>query len=387
MNILYLTVSYNIEGMGLYQDLVKELLVKENNITIVRPEKKTQLLRINKKLKVLDVKTGNPFEKNKLKKGINQIFLSLYFKKAIKKYLVEEKYDLILYATPPITLCGTIKYCKKKYDAKTFLMLKDIFPQNAVDLKMLNKQSIIYKYFRKQEEEYYRISDFIGCMSKGNIEYLKNNNQRINVDKIGLFPNSIAIKDIKETVFNKDKTVFIFGGNLGIPQNIDGLLYIIEKLKNYSKAQFIIIGRGTEKEKVKKFYETKKIKNFIFMDYLPQDKYEKMLQTADVGVISLDSRFTIPNIPSRFQVYLKLKKPTLAITDINTDLKEMIIENDCGWWCDARNKDKVIETIKNICENKEEQKQKGNNGFEYLCKEFDVRYNVDIIEKFMKVEK
>lgn len=384
MNILYLTIRYDVEGKGLYQNLVDELLKKDHNITIVKPGEKTKLLKINNKLKILNTKTGNLFEANKFKKGLNQILFNYYLKKSIKKYLNEEKFDLVIYATPPITLYGTIKYCKLKYTAKAFLMLKDIFPQNAVDLGMMSKQSLIYKYFRKKEKEYYRISDFIGCMSQGNIDYIKKNNPEIDIKKLGLFPNSISIKNIKETKFNKDKTIFIFGGNLGVPQNIDGLLNIIENLKYYSKAQFIIVGQGSETEKIKKFYEEKKLGNFIFMEYLPQDEYEKILQTSDVGIISLDPRFTIPNIPSRFQVYLKLKKPTLAITDINTDLKDMILDNNCGWWCDARESDKTIEIIKNICENKEEQKQKGINGFRYLCEEFDVKDNVKIIEDFMK---
>ncbi|RGS74705.1 hypothetical protein [Coprococcus sp. AF21-14LB] len=105
----------------------------------------------------------------------------------------------------------------------------------------------------------------------------------------------------------------------------------------------------------------------------------------DVGLISLDPRFTIPNIPSKFQTYLKLKKPVFAMTDRNTDLKEMIEDHKCGWWCAADNEAEIIQTIKYICENKEEQIQKGKNGFEYLKQEFDVEKNVDKIEAFMGV--
>lgn len=384
MKILYLTIKYDVDGSSLYNDLINGLLKNNHKITIVRTSNKIKMSEVNSKFKILDVKTGNPFEKNKIKKGINQILLNYIFKNTIKKILKDEEYDLILYATPPITLCDTIKYCKEKYKAKTFLMLKDIFPQNAVDLEMIKKDRFIYKYFRKQEKEYYEISDYIGCMSQGNIDFIKKHNPEINEKKLGLFPNSIEIKDVNETVFNEDKTVFMFGGNLGIPQNIDFLLRIIEKLKTYSKAEFVIVGSGTEKEKIKEFHKNKRLKNFKFMEYLPQEEYEKLLQNTDIGLISLDPRFTIPNIPSRFQAYLKLKKPTLAITDINTDLKEMIKNNNCGWWCDARDEEKVMEIIKKICKNKAEQKQKGLNGFKYLCNDFNVYDNIRRIENFMK---
>ena len=387
MKILYMSIAYNLNGNGLYQNLVETLLKRNHEVTLVRSKydiEDTKYENIKLGFNVLTIKTPDPFSRNLIKKGLNQVFLSYYFKTAIKKYLKDEKFDLILYATPPVTLASVVKYCKEKYQAKTFLMLKDIFPQNAVDLEMIKKDSLIYKYFRKQEKKYYQYSDFIGCMSQGNIDYVLNHNSEAKKEKIGLFPNSILIDKIKGLSHNEDKTVFMFGGNLGKPQNISFLLEIVKKLKNYSKAEFWIVGEGTEEKKIINFLEKEKCSNFIYKSFVPQKEYEQLLKSVDVGIISLDPRFTIPNIPSRLQGYLKLKKSVLAITDVNTDLKQMILEHNCGWWCDASDEDKVVETIKYICENKEEQIEKGKNGFEYLKEEFDVEKNVDILEKFMK---
>lgn len=388
MRILYMSMSYSPEKNGLYQNLVDSLIKRNHRVTIVRSKydiENTEYENIKEGLNVLTVKTGNPFEKNLIKKGLNQILIANYFKRAIKEYLRNEKFDLILYATPPVTLAGLVKYCKEKYQAKTFLMLKDIFPQNAVDLEMMKKGSLIYKYFRKQEKRYYQYSDFIGCMSQGNVNYVLKHNSEVKPGKIGLFPNSILIDKVEGLSYNEDKTVFMFGGNLGKPQNISFLLEIIKKLKDYSKAEFWIVGKGTEEKKIINFLEKEKCSNFIYKSFLPQNEYEELLKSVDIGLISLDPRFTIPNIPSRLQGYLKLKKSILAITDTNTDLKQMILEHNCGWWCDASDEEKVIETIKYICENKEERKEKGKNGFEYLKEEFDVEKNVDILEKFINI--
>ncbi len=385
MKILYMTMSYDHDRSGLYQNLVKALLKREHNITIVRCDsecEETFYCKTQDHLAMLTVKTMDPFSRNIIKKGINQICLASYFKSAIKKYLEKEKYDLILYATPPITLANVVKYCKNKYKAKTFLMLKDIFPQNAVDLGMFKENSMIHKYFRFQERKYYKYSDYIGCMSQGNVDYVLKHNPDISADKIGIFANSIEIEDIEGLTFNDDKTVFILGGNLGKPQNIPGLLNIIEKVKDVEKAEFLIVGRGTEQNKIVDFISKKNIKNLTYKEYVPQDEYYKLLNSADVGLISLDPRFTIPNIPSKFQHYLKLKKPVLAITDVNTDIKDMIINNECGWWCDATKMESIVETIKKICANKEQQILKGENGRRYLEREFDVEINADILENF-----
>ena len=261
-------------------------------------------------------------------------------------------------------------------------MLKDIFPQNAVDLGMMSKTGIIYKYFRNQEKKYYKYSDYIGCMSQANLEYVLKHNPEVKKEKIHIFPNSIEIDFTGKTIFNEDKTVFMFGGNLGKPQNISFLIDLSRRLKGYSKAEFIIVGGGTEQGKIIEYVTNEKPANLKFNRRLPQEEYEKLLQTADVGLISLDPRFTIPNVPSRMQSYMKLKKPILAITDIATDIKGMILDNDCGWWCDARNLSDAEKIIKTICENKENQKKKGLNGFEFLKREFDVELNADKIEDF-----
>lgn len=382
-----MSIAYSLDANGLYQNLVEGLLNKGHEVTLVRSVNgidSNRFENISQGFRVISVKTQNLFSTNLIKKGLAQVMLPFYFKAAIKEYLDKDEFDLILYATPPVTLAGVIEYCKNKYQAKTFLMLKDIFPQNAVDLGMMKKGSLIYKYFRYQEEKYYRISDYIGCMSQGNVDYVIKHNSNVNPAKLYIFPNSIKIDKEYSPHLNKETTTFMFGGNLGKPQNIPVLLEVLLALKDYDKVKFVIIGDGSEKKLIVDFMKTNNLRNFIYKDSLPQNEYEKVLDSADIGLISLDSRFTIPNIPSRFQTYLKLGKPVLAITDINTDLKEMIIEHDCGWWCDASNRDTIIKTIKKICEDKREQRIKGANGYLYLKESFDVLSNVKIIEDFIE---
>ena len=389
MKILYLTISF-FEGEGtLYQDLVNALTEHGHEVTIVRStpfEQETKLIKRTEYLSILNVRTPNPFEQNVFKKALNQISLSAFFKFAIVKFLSDRKFDVILYATPPVTLEKLILFLKKKYIAKTFLMLKDIFPQNAVDLNFFSKNSLIYKYYRMKEKKYYEISDFIGCMSHGNREYLLKHNRNIDKDKVLIFPNSISIKKLPEVLTRKyeEKVIFIFGGNLGKPQGIPFLLDVIEHLRDYNKAEFLIVGDGTESRKIEERIEKSSLGNLRYSRNLPREEYERVLMEADVGLICLDSHFTIPNIPSRFQAYLKLSKPVLAITDRNTDIRDMIIDNECGWWVASDDLLSTTRLIKKICENREDLVVKSRNCQKYLCRDFDVEGNVRILEDVLK---
>lgn len=398
MNILFLSLIdiQSINDSNIYTDLLKEFINNGDNVYIVSPterrnKRKTHLIK-DKKCEILKVKIGNITKVNIIEKGISTLLIETTFKKQIKKYYKNIKFDLILYATPPITFCNVIKYIKKRDNAKSYLMLKDIFPQNAVDLNMFSKRSIFYKYFRKKEIELYKISDYIGCMSPKNKEYLIEHNKYLNKDKIGILPNSISLK--KENEYNEklkieyrkkykipqDSKVFVYGGNLGKPQ---GVTFIIECLKKISKLKncyFIICGTGTEYQKLSLHCEQNKYKNIILINGLPSEEYNKFLNIGDIGLIFLDYNFTIPNFPSRILSYMEKSMPILACTDRNTDIGDIIEENIFGWKCYSNDVEKFYNLVKNTIslETKTIIKM-GKNGRKYLEKNYNTKEIIKLI--------
>ena len=102
---------------------------------------KDTVLVEKEKIKILNLRIGNIQKTNIIEKGISTILVSSQFKNAIKQYFSDVKFDLVLYSTPPITLLSAVGYVKRRDDAKTYLLLKDIFPQNAVDLEMMTKRA------------------------------------------------------------------------------------------------------------------------------------------------------------------------------------------------------------------------------------------------------
>lgn len=389
MNILFPTIINleNLESSSLYSDLINCLVEHGHHVTLLttrerKLKKKTEVYE-KKSVTIVAVKSGNLFNINKIEKGISNVLISLQFKNAYKKYIKDCKFDLILYVTPPVTLANFIKFVKNKTNAKTYLMLKDIWPQGPIDIGAFDKYKFMIPYFKSKEKKLYSISDKIGCMSQGNIDYLIKK-ENIEKPKLEIFYNSIKIENQKEICIDKDcdspVTTFIFGGNISIPQNISGLLTIINKLETFKYAKFYIIGNGTQDYLIKEYIEKVKPSNLEYSNFLEKTEYDKRLEMADVGLISLDPRFTIPNIPSKLPYYMKLKKPVLALTDSVTDLKDIIIEADCGWWSPSDNVDQCVEVIKKISLDKKEQIEKGQKGYQYLCDNFDVENNVKQLE-------
>ena len=401
MKILYIATSFPHpkKGSTIYTDLAEELVSCGHEVVVVVSQerkygKHTQWSN-ERGMRVLRVKTGNIYDVSFIEKGGSMITLQYYITKAINQYLDKFKFDLILYESPPVTNAGIVEYAKKKFNSKTYLMLKDIFPQNAVDINLIKKNSLIYKYFKNKEKQLYNISDRIGCMSEGNKKYILTHNSFICNDKVEVFPNTKKVKyDFQEIDVRRirekyniplDTVVFLFGGNMGKPQGIDFLCEAIKQLREEKNIFFLLIGRGTERETIKSFFKNNNCHNALLVDNLPRDEYEVVTRACDVGLVLLDSKFTIPNYPSRILSYMEYSMPVLAATDTNTDFRDLIVESKCGKWVSSDNLLGFCSEIKELSSDESLRNNLGANGRQYLELYFDVKKSVEIIEKIVEM--
>lgn len=397
MNVLFLTIGRmeSVEAHSIYADLLRCFRNHGHEVYTISPYEKrtgkeTELVNENH-AQLLHVKTGNVTKSsNLIEKGLAQLSLDRIYIKAIKKYFSDVKFDLVLYSTPPITLYKAIAYVKKRDGAKSYLLLKDIFPQNAVDLGMMTSagpKSILYKYFRNKEKRLYEISDNIGCMSPANVKYVLEHNPDVDPNKVEVCPNAIEVTDksvdeeTRIAIRNKygiplNKTVFVYGGNLGKPQGIDYLIDCL-KLQHNEQAYFLIVGDGTEFYKLESFMDEYLPSNVKLMNRLPKDDYDIMVAACDIGMIFLDHRFTIPNFPSRLLSYMQAKLPILSCTDLNSDIGCVIENGNFGWWIESNNPSNFRDTIDLILS--QDIKKMGSNGFDYLQKNYSVQICYSII--------
>ena len=402
MNILFLSLGryWSINESEGYTDLLREFIRHGDKIYILSPTerregKETQLIEEENSV-ILKVKTGNIQKTNFIEKGISTVMIESQFLKAIKKYFSDVKFDLVLYPTPPITFVKVVEYVKKHDRAKTYLLLKDIFPQNAVDIGIMSTTGIkglLYKYFRRKEKKLYQISDTIGCMSPANVQYVLDHNHEVEKSKVEVCPNVIEIVDksidgkTREKIRNKygipiDKKVFVYGGNLGRPQGIDFLIECIKSQKDNKKAFFFIVGDGTDYGKLEEFYNSSPQGNFKLMKRLPKEDYDTVVAASDVGLIFLDNRFTIPNFPSRLLGYMQAKLPVLACTDPNTDIGKVIVDGGFGWWCESNNIEAFGQLV-TVAINADTSRL-GEIGYEYLQDNYTVERGYEIIQRRLK---
>ena len=402
MNVLFLTLVpfESLSSRNLYTDLLRQFTGKGHRVYVISPAEKregveTHLVK-EENAEILRLRIGNTQKTNIIEKGISTVMIEPAFKKAIRQFFSAVKFDLVLYSTPPITLTGAVRYVKKRDGAKTYLLLKDIFPQNAVDIGMMptsGLKGLLYKHFRNKEKKLYALSDRIGCMSPANVKYLLDHNPEVKPENVEVCPNSVEVVDMsvdsvrRDAIRRKydiplDKKVFVYGGNLGKPQGIPFLIEFLRKCQKLQNVFFLIVGGGTEAYLLDAYIREEKPVNVRLMNYLPKEDYDTLVGGCDIGMIFLDHRFTIPNFPSRLMSYMQAKLPVFACTDPNTDLGEVIAEGDFGWWCESNNAEVAAARVSEIASGS--LGDRGEKAFDYLKRHYSSAEGYRIISQFMK---
>lgn len=397
MKILFLSLSRfdDVNVRGIYSDLMREFIKRGNDVYIASPTerrfgKPTHIID-SEHCHILKIKTLNIQKTNIIEKGIGTLMLESQFDRAIRKYWEDIKFDLVLYATPPITFNKVIERVKKRCGCRSYLMLKDIFPQNAVDLGMIKEGSSLHKMFRRKEERLYEISDRIGCMSPANCEYVIKHNSSVDSDKVELCPNAVMPVEIPELsgperteLLSKlgipiDKKLFIYGGNLGKPQGIDFLLKVVEANESKTNSFIVIVGSGTEYPKIASWLEVNKPNNAKLISALSKHEYDNLIRACHVGLIFLDPRFTIPNFPSRLLSYIENRMPVLLATDENTDMGGIAEREGFGFWCKSGGLNEFMSNIDKLSSDKELIISMGKKGEEFLLHNYTVDKVADTI--------
>ena len=406
MNILFIFPFFpeNYNTSSLAKDLTLEFS-KHHNVFIATPrEKKHGLnteLQIYENTQILRVKTGNLFDSvSRFTKLITTFTMPRRLLSSIKEYWKDTKFDLIITQTPYTSNALLINRLKSYYHCPALLILFDLFPQNALDIGLI-KNKMVFKYFKYKEKNMLLSFDYIGCMSKGNIDYVRNNYSFINEDKLFLLPlwgnnntkssNAPKNKTRSKYGFRSDDFILIFGGNLGKPQKIDNIIELAKECMDDPVIKFLIIGKGTEAIRIKKLIKNQEIKNIVFMDFIPREDYENITRSSDIGLVSLDERFTVPNFPSKTIDYMRLGLPVLASLDkcSASDYGKLIqVELECGLFCKAGDVNRFKENLYKIKNSEDVRKKFTKNAIEAYSKYFSVeKAYQDIMNSYMKIKK
>ena len=366
----YLPNSKKVAAKMMHE-LACEFISLGHKVTVITPNSD-----MNTKMKISEIegvkvcyfKSGAIKNTSKFKRLINETLLSFNAKRICLKYLQDRPHDLIIYYSPTIFFGTLVKTLKKTWSAKSYLILRDFFPQWAIDNKLIKPNSLISKYLQFFEKINYDNADIIGVMSPKNLQWFNNYYQQ--PKKVEVLYNWVndrttvsKTKDYKQLLALTDKLVFFYGGNIGHAQDMSNIVRLAINMQECPKVFFVLVGDGDEVKLVKKLIKSKNLTNMLILPAVSQSDYIQMLLSFDVGLFSLSKHHQTHNFPGKLLSYIQYGLPILGSVNKGNDLEQIINSYNAGLISVNGNDQSFFGNAKKLLDEKTRDKLKNNASF------------------------
>ena len=341
---------------------------------------------------VVRVKTRNIKGAWRAFRAIQESRLSRVLWRRAKPFLLQHPADLIVFYSPTIFWASLVRRLKSIWHCPVYLILRDIFPAWAVDAGILRK-GLIYYFFRRKEILQYEIADRIAVQSPANLEYF-NREFRTRGYRLEVLYNwmNLQVENLPSTNYRtrfglQDKVVFVYGGNLGVAQDVDNIVRLAHRLVNHNRIHFLLVGEGSEVPRLRKLLAEQCLQNVQLLHAVSPSEYLALLSEFDVGLLSLDRRLKTHNVPGKLLGYMYWCKPTLASINPGNDLFEILEKNHAGFCLLNGDDDGLCAAALRIANNADLREKMGKNARSLLERMFSVETAVrQITSQFQEQE-
>jgi glycosyltransferase involved in cell wall biosynthesis len=383
MRILLFVVYYlpsTSSAAKLIHDLALEFTKRGHDVTVVAPDHDAETdiqCDYDDKVRVIRVKTGEIRGVSKLLRGYREISLSRILWKKAKSFFNENSFDLIIYYSPTIFFGPLVKRLKSLFGCPAYLILRDIFPQWAVDAGIIRK-GLLYRLLKHFEKINYDAADIIGIQSPANKLYFsergldKKYRTEVLYNWMSLNEHDDSSGHFLEKLGLNGKVVFFYGGNIGIAQDIDNIVRVAVRLQDVPEAHFLLVGEGSEVPRLKREIQRIGLKNFLIHPAMEQQDYMRMIADVDIGMISLDRNLKTHNYPGKMLGYMCHAKPILASINPGNDLQAILQTHEAGLVCHNGEDEVFYNQALQLIKNSDLRVQMGINGRNLLENTFSV---------------
>jgi len=298
---------------------------------------------------VLRLKAPQTRDTGYVRRTINEFLMPFYMLYNLRKSsLSNMRWDGIIWYSPTIFLGPIVKSLKKASGCRSYLIVRDIFPDWAVDMGLLNR-GLLYRFFKRIERYQYSIADVIGVQTPANLPlfdfWASATKKRVEVlqNWLAEAPDigcSISIADSPLA----GRTIFVYAGNMGVAQGMAILIDLAEGLQDRHDIGFIFVGRGSDADVLRDDVKARGLENVIFRDEIAPSEIPGLYAQCHIGIVALDPRHKTHNLPGKFLTYMQGGLPVLASINLGNDLAKIIESEAVGRVC----LDHSVETLCNL---------------------------------------
>jgi glycosyltransferase involved in cell wall biosynthesis len=332
------------------RDLSREFARQGHALTVILPSSDQQeawSLESHEGVQVLRLKAPRTKDIGYVRRTLGELIMPFAMLHQLRKSpLVNERWDGVAWYAPSIFHGPMVSALKKQSRCKGYLVIRDIFPEWAVDMGLMGR-GLTYRFFDAIARYQYSVANVIGVQTTGNKGYFdswqKKAGRKLEVlpNWLGQAANVPCTVRVSETALAGRK-VFVYAGNMGVAQGMDILIDLAERLVNRTDVGFLFVGRGSDVARLKALAHERKLDNAIFFDEIHPDEIPDLYAQCSAGIVALDPRHQSHNIPGKFLTYMQSGLPVLANINPGNDLAQMIRNEQVGQVCESNTVDELV---------------------------------------------
>lgn len=321
------------------RDLSQEFVRQGHDITVIVPTHLIETpwaLETLEGVQVLRVKAMQTRDTPYVKRTLAELALSRFVRKGLEQSpLRDTKWDGVVWYSPTIFFGRAAAWLKNKSGCPSYLIIRDIFPEWAVDLGLMKRGGLIHRFFKYFEHVQYNAADTIGVQSPAGLPYFAEWKMRPG-RRLEVLQNWLApAKDVgcSVSIANSSlagRKIFVYAGNMGAAQAMDMVLSLAERMRDRRDFGFLFVGRGSDVSRLRGIAEAKKLANVLFYDEIDPTEVPGLLAQCHVGLVMLDPRHKTHNVPGKFLTYMQAGLPVLARINQGNDLVDLIADENVG---------------------------------------------------------
>ena len=381
-------------------ELAEELHSRKHHVTVITTWPEYNLdhdsthhrfseIEVENGITVLRVKTLPHHNVNYLLRGLSQLLMPLQFLRKLRQHRIQPD-ALIVYSPPlPLALVGSWLHRNKKISF--VLNAQDLFPQNAIDLRLLTNPLQI-RFFRALENLAYRTADVVTVHSEGNqrtvLQQYPNLEGKFRIlhnwVDVDYHESSVAKVDFRKKWNIQQKHIAVFAGVMGPSQYLELLLLVAEQMQDHTELLFLLVGDGQEKEKLQKMAQEKSLSNLRFEGFVSREEYPDLLQICSIGLVCLNPLNKTPVVPGKILGYMAAGLPVAAFLQSSSDGHGVIKSAQCGFSADSADKDACVQSMCTLLSQRDSFTKLGQNGKSYATKKFSKEVCVSQLESMFE---
>jgi glycosyltransferase involved in cell wall biosynthesis len=356
-------------GAKMMHDLGEQFVRDGHEVVVVTPGDSVSggfSVAVEDGIRVVRVRSGRLKYVGRALRGIRELRLSARIWRKARTFVKSNPCDLIVFYSPTIFFGDLVRKLKELWDCPAYLVLRDIFPQWAVDAGVI-KKGLLYRYLHHKELRQYDAADVIGVESPGNLAYfsaeLRDKGYRVEVlfNWMDTSRHPAPATKFRERLGLQGKVVFFYGGNIGVAQDLDNILRLAVGLRQHEHVFFLLVGSGSEVPRLQREIEKQQLANIKILPPLPQEEYLQCLSEFDVGLISLDRRLQSHNSTGKLLGYLLCGKPVLASLNPGNGLAQLLSQADAGFASDNGDDENLLNAAALLAGSADMRKRMGAN--------------------------